>query len=101
VQGYQTKPRPQGKWEAHRRYIDIQVVLRGAELVGHADLNALTETEPYSKEKDVAFYTGQGNFFVLSAGWATVFLPHDAHMPSLAIDSPAPVQKVVIKLPWR
>ena len=36
VQDYQTKPAGDGKWEAHRRYIDLQYVVYGCEQFGCA-----------------------------------------------------------------
>ena len=34
LQQYTSKPREQGLWEAHRRYIDLQLVIQGAEQIG-------------------------------------------------------------------
>jgi len=35
---YQTKPREQGIWEAHRKYIDVQYMIQGSELMGWASI---------------------------------------------------------------
>lgn len=98
-QHYTTKPRDKGKWEAHRRYIDIQYVVSGAELMGHAPLANMSVTEPYNEEKDILFLSGQGNYFTVTAGQFAIFYPHDVHMPTLAAnDVPAPIHKIVIKV---
>lgn len=98
-QRYTTKPRDKGKWEAHRRYIDVQYVVSGAEVMGHAHLADMTVTVPYDEENDVLFLEGQGNFFIVSAGQFVIFFPHDVHMPTLAVDNElAPVHKIVIKV---
>ncbi len=34
VQDYQTKSQSEGKWEAHKKYIDIQCVIKGKEKIG-------------------------------------------------------------------
>jgi YhcH/YjgK/YiaL family protein len=98
VQRYDTKPRDQGRWEAHRRHIDVQYVVSGTEVMGHAQLAGMTVTEPYNAEKDVVFLDGQGNFITVAAGMFAIFHPHDAHMPGLAVAVPAPVHKIVIKI---
>jgi YhcH/YjgK/YiaL family protein len=98
VQRYDTKPREQGLWEAHRRYIDVQFVAFGIESLGWAPLGNLTETQPYSAEKDYLLFAGAGDVVTARAGDFLVFFPEDAHMPCLAYDQPAPVLKVVVKV---
>lgn len=98
VQRYDTKPREKGLWEAHRRYIDVQFVASGIESLGWAQLGNLTETQPYSAEKDFLLLAGSGDVVTARAGDFLVFFPEDAHMPCLAHDQPAPVLKVVVKV---
>src|SRR4051812_33835869 len=56
VQSYATKPREQGRWEAHRHYADIQYLISGSEVMGIAPLGQMTVQEPYVREKDVEFF---------------------------------------------
>lgn len=98
VQQYDTKPGEDGVWEAHRRYADVQFIAAGVEMLGYAPLGLLTPTQPYAEEKDVAFYSGIGDFFTLKAGGFSVFFPQDAHMPCRSPDVPTPVRKVVVKV---
>src|SRR6266540_1404763 len=58
VQSYQTKPIDQGRWEAHRHYADIQLILSGVERMGIAPISAMTVQEPYLRDKDVEFFLG-------------------------------------------
>jgi YhcH/YjgK/YiaL family protein len=97
VQEYNTKPKDQGKWEAHRRYIDLQYIVRGAENIGHAKIHQLQQGE-YDANKDFLPLDGDGNFFTLQSGYFVLLLPEDAHMPGLAVASPAPVKKIVVKI---
>src|SRR5688500_2302589 len=46
VQSYNTTPREKGKFEAHRKYIDVQFVVSGDECMGYANLADLEITEP-------------------------------------------------------
>jgi YhcH/YjgK/YiaL family protein len=98
VQTYDTQPQSAGKWEAHRRHIDIQYVARGIERIGYANLDRLTVSQPYSEENDFLLLEGQGNFLTVPTGTFAIFAPQDAHMPCIAVDNPQPVIKVVVKV---
>ncbi|MDD5435916.1 MAG: YhcH/YjgK/YiaL family protein, partial [Nitrospira sp.] len=45
MQNYETKPKENGFWEAHRKYIDIQYVIKGTELIGYANIVHLKSGE--------------------------------------------------------
>jgi YhcH/YjgK/YiaL family protein len=104
VQTYTTKPAAEGRWESHRRYADIQYLIRGRERIGVRVLHPPTPAPDmqietaYDDEKDIIFYTGTGDCLTLDAGHFTVFFPQDIHMPSLALEDPAEVKKAVIKV---
>jgi YhcH/YjgK/YiaL family protein len=98
VQRYQTKPQVEGKWESHRKFIDVQYVEEGVERIGWAPINKLTVTEPYDESKDIVFHKGDGEFVTVPAGFFVIFFPEDGHMPGLAVDQPSPVKKVVVKI---
>ena len=98
VQSYQSKPLEQGKWEAHRHYADIQFIVRGVERIGYALLSEMTVSEPYSRDKDCEFFIGQGEFVRMEQGRFAIFLPQDVHMPGIALEKPAAVKKVVVKV---
>src|SRR5688572_30721134 len=57
IQEYLPKPPERGKFEAHRRYWDVQYVARGEERMGWVSLAEVTVSEPHSQERDVAFFT--------------------------------------------
>ena len=97
ISDYETRPREAGVWEAHRRHIDVQYVHAGEERVGRVHLSAL-DAGPYNAEKDVLFAEGEGEYFALRPGRFAIFFPHDAHMPGLAVGTPGPVRKIVIKV---
>jgi YhcH/YjgK/YiaL family protein len=102
VEDYRTKPRTDGIWEAHRRFIDVQFVVAGVEAMGYADLAGLSPRGPYDADKDVAFFDGVGSFLTIPAGTFAIFFPHDAHIPGLdpegAATAQQAVRKVVIKV---
>lgn len=96
---YQTKDPDETPFEAHRRYIDIQVVLGGCETLYWAPLPSLQAKGDYSEAKDVAFYEGPAGLAVpLEPGWFTVLFPQDAHKPGCLRGSPSQVRKLVVKV---
>lgn len=97
VSEYATKPREQGKWEAHRRYIDLQYMVRGTERIGFCPIGRM-KPGPYDSEKDCLFLEGSGDFLTLNEGDFMVLWPGDAHMPGIAVEEPSPVKKAVFKI---
>ena len=97
VQQYNSKPREQGFWEAHRHYMDLQVVIQGSEKIGNANIDRLAQGE-YDAKKDFMPLFGEGDFLTLQNGNFALLLPQDAHMTGIAIDSVTPVRKIVIKI---
>jgi YhcH/YjgK/YiaL family protein len=99
VQKYDSIPKVQGKWECHRKYIDIQFIADGVEQIGFQNINTMKVSVEYNPEKDVAFLNGEGDFVSLSKNTYAIFFPQDAHMPKIAPnDTPGKVVKVVIKI---
>jgi YhcH/YjgK/YiaL family protein len=99
----ETKPPEQVRFEAHRRYIDIQLVVRGQEAIGVAPVSALTTVEPYDPAKDIEFFAVprvlvESATFGLRAGDFAVFAPGDGHRPSLHLDGPHVSRKAVVKV---
>jgi YhcH/YjgK/YiaL family protein len=96
----ETKPPEQVKFEAHRHYIDIQLVVRGQESIGVAPVAALTTAEPYDPAKDIEFFAvpREAATLELHAGDFAVFAPGDGHRPSLHLDGPHVSRKAVVKV---
>lgn len=97
VQEYITKPKSEGKWEAHRRYIDLQYVVQGAEGMGYTNIHNLEQGE-YMPEKDFLPLFGEGEQLALRSGYFVLLFPEDAHMPSMALGESKPARKIVIKI---
>ena len=97
VQEYQTKPKSEGFWEAHHKYLDVQYVAAGAEHMGYGPVELMREGE-YDTGNDFYKLEGEGDFFTLRAGYFAILKPQDAHMPGMAIDKEQPVKKVVVKV---
>ena len=99
VMSYQTKPLAEATFEAHRRYIDIQILIEGEELCYYAPLQGLVASLPFDQGKDIGFYKGaEGSSFPLRPGTFALFFPHDAHKPSCDFKGRSPVRKAVVKI---
>ncbi len=102
-QAYVGKPAETGKWEAHKAYIDIQVVVAGNELMEVTDVRELTVAEDLTPERDLLFYApfDGGSLLRAGTGFVAVFFPIDAHKPSLSAGDGGVIRKTVVKVPVR
>jgi YhcH/YjgK/YiaL family protein len=99
VQAYDTIPKEQGKWECHKKYIDIQYITDGVEQIGCNNIGKMKITTDYNPEKDIAFLSGEGDYITFTKGSYGIFFPEDAHQPKIAINNiPGKVKKVVVKI---
>jgi biofilm protein TabA len=84
------------QWESHRKYIDLQYIIRGRELIGIADISKASITKPYTG--DAVNYTAEGDYYVASQSEFFLFFPNDAHRPTIKVDGYDVVKKIVIKI---
>lgn len=101
VDEYVTKQYNDCKFEAHKKYIDIQFMISGEEKIETAFTDELAVSEPYDTERDVMFLKDTENKLVLpmKKGYFALFYPTDAHKPQVAFSKPEKVKKVVVKIP--
>lgn len=100
ISEYLSKNEETAKFEAHRKYIDVQYVISGKEVINIAPLTTVKEViTPYDSTKDIEFMTVDkvvnskatpSNFFI--------FFPDDAHRPGLKDGVNSPVRKIVVKV---
>ena len=95
---YETKDIKDCNLEAHRKYIDIQYMISGRELIGITTLASQVATTDYDEKDDYTFYKGSSYLVPLESGQFTIFFPEDVHMPAIKIDSPSKLRKAVIKV---
>ncbi len=101
AQAYRTKDPAAARYEAHRKYIDIQLILAGKEncwCLPAADLKA---AEPFAEDKDIGFFAepgAPGACAPLVPGRFAVFFPPDAHKPSCELGGAMDVRKIVVKV---
>lgn len=95
-----TKPLSETKIEGHKKYIDVQYVLKGAEKIGCCLLSGDSVITTDMPDKDAALYADcEGEaFVVVSADEYLVLFPWDLHRPGCCVKEPAPVKKAVVKI---
>lgn len=100
VSEYETKEHETARYEAHRRYIDIQYVSEGEEFMELLPLDQIIESQDYDEQADIMFFNGKpGKRLYANKDHFFVFFPNDVHKPCLKIETPTKVRKVVIKIP--
>lgn len=100
VQKGSTKPLKEGTFEAHRKYIDVQILMEGSEEVAWSDITDLVTAIEYDPEKDAERLTGSFDHVMkISEGMFYAAFPHDGHKPVSHTASQQSFTKIVMKLP--
>ena len=98
VQSYETDP-DKTIAEAHEKYIDIQCMLSGEEIIGVAPISTEKTLTQAKAENDVWFYECKTEPLTLFAGRFMVLYPNDLHCPGVAVNGDASqCHKVVVKV---
>ena len=98
VGSYVTKPANDTP-EAHGKYMDIQYVFEGKELIGVGPLEEMGEIVEARPEGDIWLRkAGHLDYLTLEKGRFIALWPGDAHAPGIAADGTAPARKCVVKV---
>jgi biofilm protein TabA len=91
------RTREAAKLEAHRRYIDIQLVLAGVDEMGWKQLSDCHDpVDEYSAERDIRFFNDAPDTWIATPpDHFCIFFPEDAHAPLV---SEGQVRKVIFKI---
>ena len=95
---YETIPQEESFFEAHRRYLDIHIMVEGEERV---DMNRPEDLKLTDAQEGNDFYVYQGESWhstVLKPGEFLVVFPGDAHRIKVQVDGPKTVSKAVFKV---
>jgi len=101
LQRYRTAHLDKPQFEYHRKYIDLQFVLSGEEIIGWAPATEITPLFSYDEGQDVCtglMETGKWSPVRLNAGQLAVLWPEDGHAPRLATEKVCLVRKIVVKV---
>ncbi|MCL1939143.1 MAG: YhcH/YjgK/YiaL family protein [Desulfovibrionaceae bacterium] len=101
IQKTTTAPVSERRYELHRDYIDIQVLLKGREQHWYSIAYPATKpTEDLLDSKDLAFHPAPENALslIVSPWQYIVYLPCELHCPACSVDGPESIFKAVLKI---
>lgn len=85
-------------WEAHKKYLDVHLMLCGREQI---DLNFIQnmDVKEYVEESDFLPMDGDKNSsVVLRAGDYLICYPSDGHRTAVAVEEPESIKKAIFKV---
>ncbi|GLT15314.1 YhcH/YjgK/YiaL family protein [Vibrio algivorus] len=94
----ETKPLSDCKCEYHDKYMDVQILLEGKEIIGHSLQKPETD---HKLKNDVAFIdeVSSENFIELSSNEFAIFPPRELHRPLCKVNDTLKIKKAIVKVP--
>lgn len=101
IETYETQERKDRRFETHERYIDVQYIIEGEELITLSKVEELNLQNEYDPQRDISFYwtSVQGNDYCVGKGQFLVIETGVAHMPCVCVNGKQTVRKAVVKIP--
>ena len=66
-------------FETHEKYLDVQILTVGEELLEWESRDLLQCCQAYDEEKDLQLYRGKGTKMKITPGMCYILFPEDAH----------------------
>lgn len=88
----------QSSFEAHKRYLDLHVLLSGAETMALSPIELLEETEVLEQENSILYRGSPDCILPVRQGMFVLVFPGEGHLPRLAVGVPEKVEKLVLKI---
>lgn len=86
-------------FEAHRKYVDFQLLVSGGEYVYVQNIAQGKVVNEYDEEKDFALYSAnEAKPYLLDGTCFLVLDTEDLHKPGVSIEKPTMVKKYVFKI---
>ncbi len=98
VNTYDTKEREDCFLEAHKKYIDVQFVAKGEELMGYLPYTGQKIYREYNSEKDFILFDEEPSFIKFTENMFAILFPDDLHMPGITSGECGNVRKIVVKV---
>lgn len=95
---YLTKQTEEVQLEAHKKYIDVQFVLKGKEKIGYVPFTSQKVFKEYDSENDYMLFDEECDFLIFKEGMFAILFPEDLHKPGIIVNGAEEVKKVVIKV---
>ncbi len=98
IDEYKTQSEQERFWEAHRKYIDIHILISGQEKIGIAFIENMQENS-YDEAKDMLTLQGDAQASVnLKPGDFLICYPEDVHKTAMHVDLQSDVKKCIFKI---
>lgn len=101
IQNYTTQPEGNKKWESHKKYIDLQIVLSGEEFMCYHQVDLLNVSDDYKEDDDYMLYHNdveEFSYIKVLKNHFCIFYPADGHKPGIHMQHERTVRKAVIKI---
>ena len=102
-QSYNTRKREDSFFEAHIKYVDVQFLVDGSELIEVDNISNLEQTASYAEENDYTKYSIVSNSskLLIAEGNLAILFPKDGHMPAIQThEGEKRIFKTVVKVPY-
>ena len=88
-------------YEAHKKNLDIQYVVRGHERIKWSPIKGMDVKTPYNEQNDATFYenpTPYGGEIIIGNGNFSIMFPQDGHACQYYVDRCEKIKKIVVKV---
>jgi YhcH/YjgK/YiaL family protein len=100
VNEYETTLKDSNELEFHKKYIDVQFMLKGSEIIKHKLFEDEKPSKEYSSDNDFGMAkVKKFSKILLTQGDFAIFYPNDLHMPGFSSSEKASkIKKIVFKI---
>ena len=100
VQRYNTKEVSECSFESHKKYVDIQIMIEGSEIMDLADISRMSMKQEYNSDSDFMLWNEPERFTrtTLRQGDYIVIYPETAHRGAINLGLEERVLKIVGKV---
>ncbi|HDL4623791.1 TPA: YhcH/YjgK/YiaL family protein, partial [Mannheimia haemolytica] len=102
VMSFETTPAEGKKAELHRKFIDIQLLIDGEEMIEYGlSQPDLSKYDEYRDEDDYQLTAeiDDKNNLILKPNMFAIFLPYEPHKPGNSVNGNKTLKKLVVKVP--
>ncbi|OAT14873.1 putative sugar isomerase [Buttiauxella noackiae ATCC 51607] len=103
VMSFDTSEPQSKRYEQHREYLDIQLLLNGQERIDFGPIGAAIEPDVYHQDDDYLLCDEvvPCQTLHMQPGMFAIFLPGEPHKPGCVSETAQSISKVVIKVHYR
>ena len=96
---YDTKDEVDCLWEAHKKYLDIHVILEGEEIINITETSTMKQTMEFDYENDYQLFEGKKQQSIhLKEGDFLALYPNECHQTAVKVLNVSKIKKIVFKI---